>query len=304
MFRRRLFGIATVVLAAASLLLLPGTSEAQRGRGGVRGSAFRGGAVYRGGPVYRGGAIYRAPIYRGGIYRGGFYRGYGGYYGGLGLLGFGGLGLYGYGGYYPYGGLGGYYSGYSYPSYGSGYSYPYGYSNYYSPSYNYYTPSYSYAVPPSDYAFDGTPATDQSFYPSESTAQDNDVHIQVDVPSPDAQVWFEGTPTQQKGTVREFESPPLTPGQNYTYHIRARWTENGQVRDQTRNVVVQAGQHVAVDFLAPDSSAATANNGQRDQQAQPVQPAVNTSNPAAPAVANPPGKQQPVEPAQTPNPKQ
>jgi len=280
MFRRRFFGLATVVLATASLLLLPGTSDAQRGRGSFRGGAFRGRNIYHGG--YYGG-------YRGGYY-GGYHRGF---YGGL--LGYGGLG---YGGY---GGWGGLYSAYSYPSYGYASSYPYGYSSYSYPSYSYYTPSYSYAVQPSTFAYEGTPASSESFYPPESAVQDNDVHIKVNVPSPDAQVWFEGAPTQQRGTVREFESPPLTPGQNYTYHIRARWMENGQLRDQTRNVIVQAGQHLMVDFNTPDSSATTAND-QGDPQARPIRPAANTGNPAVPPAINPPIDQQPIAPPRTTNP--
>jgi len=286
MFRRRLLGIATVVLAVAGLLLLPGTSDAQRGRGAFRGGGYRGGSVYHGG--YPGG------YYGGGLYHGGYYGGYNrGYYGGLGLLGFGSS--------YPYGGWGGLYSAYSYPSYRYAYSSPSTYSSYSYPSYSYYTPSYSYAAQPSTYAYQGTPASYQSFYPPESAAQDNDVHVRVAVPSPDAEVWFEGVPTQQKGTMREFESPPLTPGQNYTYHVRARWMENGQPRDQTRSIVVQAGQHVNVDFNVPDNSATTAND-RGDRQAQPIRPALNTGRPAVPPAANQPLDQQPIPSPRTTNP--
>ena len=77
---------------------------------------------------------------------------------------------------------------------------------------------------------------------------DDSAHVNVMVPSPDAQVLFNGSLTQQTGTDREFVSPSLTPGQTYHYTIEARWNENGRVVDQTRSVPVTAGQTATVDF--------------------------------------------------------
>jgi uncharacterized protein (TIGR03000 family) len=62
-----------------------------------------------------------------------------------------------------------------------------------------------------------------------------------------AEVWFEGAKTTSTGSVREYQSPPLSPGR-YTYHIRARWTENGRDITQTKNVTVSSGAHVTVEF--------------------------------------------------------
>jgi uncharacterized protein (TIGR03000 family) len=252
MFRRYIFGFATaLVLAAAALLLVPEASYAQRRGGGVRG-----GAVVRGGVVARGGGWY------GGVARGGWYGGWnrGGWYGGWNR------------GYYPYWGGGWYggsyrpYYGYSYPSYGYsypsyGYSYPYGYADYSAPNYAYsYTPGYSYSTPSNPYSYAPSIApylaeiqSYQSLYPPSSTTGDTRAHVQVNVPS-NAQVWFEGTLTQQGGMSRTFESPELMPGRTYTYHIRARWMDNGQPRDQTRLVTVHAGQLATVDFNRPSGS--------------------------------------------------
>jgi uncharacterized protein (TIGR03000 family) len=50
------------------------------------------------------------------------------------------------------------------------------------------------------------------------------------------------------GSVREFQSPPLTPGHRYPDDVRARWNENGQEMTQTQKVEVTAGTNVIVNF--------------------------------------------------------
>jgi uncharacterized protein (TIGR03000 family) len=69
----------------------------------------------------------------------------------------------------------------------------------------------------------------------------------VEVPA-NAEVYLEGVKTRQTGTSRVFVSPPLTPGQQYVYEVRARWTENGQPVEQTRSLTVSAGQRITVRF--------------------------------------------------------
>jgi len=66
-----------------------------------------------------------------------------------------------------------------------------------------------------------------------------------------AELWFEGSKTSQDGPFRVFESVPLKPGVDYSYEIRARWTENGKEFDQTRKLTVRAGDHVAINFTPP-----------------------------------------------------
>ena len=53
-------------------------------------------------------------------------------------------------------------------------------------------------------------------------------------------------------TSGTFQSPPLDPGRNYTYEVRARWTEDAKEVSQTRKVRVRIGQRVTVDFTRPE----------------------------------------------------
>ena len=76
---------------------------------------------------------------------------------------------------------------------------------------------------------------------------ENAVYIRVQVPA-DADVWVEGQQMTQKGPVRFFESPPLTPGMAYVYHIRAHWKEDGHDVDEVRKATVYAGSKVGLDF--------------------------------------------------------
>jgi uncharacterized protein (TIGR03000 family) len=164
------------------------------------------------------------------------------------------------------GGWSGYSPGYSsgwvgyYPGYASGWSgYPSpGYGSYYSPGYSYYSyprsayynyPYYSsYAYPGNNYYYSrgSIPSGYQSFYPSD--AGDNRVaYVRVQVP-PYAEVWIEGTKTQQTGSNRLFVSPPLDSNGNYTYTVKARWIANGQEVTRSKSVPVRAGEEASVTF--------------------------------------------------------
>jgi uncharacterized protein (TIGR03000 family) len=70
----------------------------------------------------------------------------------------------------------------------------------------------------------------------------------------DAEVWFDGTPLKGTGPEREFRTPALTPGNRYTYEVRARWQENGKEVVQARQVSFAPGDHVQVDFPAPSAT--------------------------------------------------
>jgi uncharacterized protein (TIGR03000 family) len=214
MFGSTVFFAKAAVLATAILAMSAGESFAQRGgRGGGGGRGFSGG----GGRGFSGGG-----------------RGFGG-----GGFGYGGLGYGGYG----YGGLGYGYPGYGYGGYSGGYG---GYAP------GYYAPSYSYAAPYYDSSAAVAPSTTyQSYYPSGAAASGtaaNTAMVQVILPSPDAQVWFNDSKTTQIGTMRHYATPPLTPGQSYTYTIRASWMANGQPVTQTHEIHVQAGQPAVVNF--------------------------------------------------------
>lgn len=210
----------------------------------------------------------------------------GGYYGGLGNYGSGyygspgngwGLTNYGWGGTYnPY----------------TGYRLNYGLypNNYYSSGF---VPSYGYTGTyyPPGYATSGViPGGTTSMYyqpgaqTGAATTDPNAAVIDLRVPA-DAQVWFDGDSTNQRGTNRVFTSPPLDPGKAYHYDVKARWTENGRPVEKTRRVDVRAGQHTTVDFARDQGADHDLNtdrdlNRDRNRSANPDRPAVPGPVPA------------------------
>lgn len=164
-----------------------------------------------GGGGSRGGSVSRggySGAYRGGYGYGGYGRGYSGWYG---------PGWGWYGGY-----------GWPYYDYGSGYY----------PDANYYG-NPPVVMPP---AYSGAGNAQAP------AVANNDAHIRVIVPDPQATVWFDGKATQQTGSDRFFETPPLTPGGNYHYRIRATWMEDGHQVTKERTLTVNPGQFVVVNF--------------------------------------------------------
>jgi len=224
--RRKLLFLALPALALTCLLAIPESSYAQRyGFGGGRGGGWGGG--WGGGRGIGVGNGYYGSGYGNGYYGSGYGNGY------YGNRGWGSQGYYG-SNYYG--------SGYNYsPYYGSGYSY--------TPGYTYSQPYYGDSVVQ---GYAGTPTTSayQSFYPpnSNQAPDQNRATIRVQVPA-GAQVMFNGTQTTQSGPQRVFMTPPLNPGEGYSYEIAASWNENGQPKSQTRTVRFQAGQSVDVDFM-------------------------------------------------------
>jgi uncharacterized protein (TIGR03000 family) len=236
---QRIFAWGIPALAAAAVLLIAEPSEAGAMAaphgGGSHGGGYHGGGYHGGG--YHGGG-YHGGGYHGGGYHGGYHGGYNSGYHSYYHPGF--YGSY-YRGYYP-GYYGSYYRRY-YPGYGYGYPYS---SSYYGYDPSYYNSYSTYAPPATGY---------QSFYPptteaAPSAPTGNTALINVWVPA-GAEMWFGETRTNLTGSYRQFISPPLTPGKNYTYEVRARWTQNGQVVDRTQTVAVQAGAKVDVDFTRP-----------------------------------------------------
>jgi uncharacterized protein (TIGR03000 family) len=214
MFRKAISFGGTLLFVGAGFLVAPGLVAAEHG-GGHGGGHFGGGGHFAGGhsgSSHFGGTRFGA--YRGGLYRGGAR--YGGY------------------GFYPYYRPHGYY-----PYYDEGYT------TYYGDSGQDYLNGVASVAPPADEAQVLHPLVD-------ATAQtDTSTHVTIKVPA-DAQIWFDGTQTNSTGPVREFHTPPLTPGQQYSYDVRAQWRENGREVTQVRYVQFAAGQHVHVEFqVAP-----------------------------------------------------
>jgi uncharacterized protein (TIGR03000 family) len=229
MFRQVLtrFGAPAMV---AAVFAMAGPAWAQHHGGGGHAGGFHGGSPHVGGfhtgSRHLGGfhsdGFHRGSFDGGRFHRGGFYPGY--YYGYY--------SPYGYDSYYGY-----------YPPYSDSPSYDLGYGSdsnlAYPDSYGGVAPSYS-----GGYLTLEPPST---VSPNAASAQaDSTAHVTVRVPA-NAELWVDGSKTTSTGSVREFQSPPLTPGQ-YTYEFRAHWTENGRDITQTRKVAVSPGAHVAVMF--------------------------------------------------------
>jgi uncharacterized protein (TIGR03000 family) len=112
-------------------------------------------------------------------------------------------------------------------------------------------PFYSgaYYAPP---AYSFMPSANYAYGAYAPSAPDNAAHLRVIVPA-GAKVWFGNSATQQSGRERFFESPQLTPGKDYTYDVKATWTENGTEVTRTRHVGVRANSTLTVDFTRADS---------------------------------------------------
>jgi uncharacterized protein (TIGR03000 family) len=85
---------------------------------------------------------------------------------------------------------------------------------------------------------------------------------------------------KESGITRDYQSPPLEPGHNYNYEIRAQWTQDGKTLNQTQKFPIHAGEQVLVAF---DKSSATEKTAQPAANDKATQPAANdkATQPAA-----------------------
>lgn len=75
----------------------------------------------------------------------------------------------------------------------------------------------------------------------------NSAHLQLVVPE-NAEVLVEGNKTATTGTIREFVSPPLTPGKNMIYAITVRYTDaGGNAIEESRSLRVHANDQLRID---------------------------------------------------------
>lgn len=124
---------------------------------------------------------------------------------------------------------------------------------YYAPPGYYVAPSTPPSGPMIGYQPGYTPAIAQEygyFAPSaagEAPALNREVVINVSVPA-NAEIWIEGKKTAERGTVRQFISPPLTAEREYSYDIKARWMEEGKEVTRSRRLTVHAGDVVNLSF--------------------------------------------------------
>ncbi|MCS7021721.1 MAG: TIGR03000 domain-containing protein [Gemmataceae bacterium] len=91
---------------------------------------------------------------------------------------------------------------------------------------------------------------DKALPPPRPVAAAAPIFLAVRVPQPAAEVWINGQRTQQTGTDRLFESPPLPANQLYEYQVLARWFYQGQWREQVCRVRGRPGELLRVDFTS------------------------------------------------------
>jgi uncharacterized protein (TIGR03000 family) len=181
---------------------------------------------------------------------------------------YGGNGYGGYGGGYGYGSRGGYYN--SGPYYNNG--------GYYSSN---------------DYNGDG------SYAQAPSQAQGQAAQVEVMVPDPNAEVFFNGQRTMETGQRRVFTTVPLEPGYKYSYDIRATWMQNGQRMSRDQTVQLQPGGHSVVDFGKQGGSTSAQRSqtqpafGDTEQQSLEDQPRTPSPQQRAIDGNQPPSTQQP-----------
>jgi uncharacterized protein (TIGR03000 family) len=72
--------------------------------------------------------------------------------------------------------------------------------------------------------------------------------IDVAVPTRDAELTFDNTPTVPTGMTREFVTPALLRGGKYVYHVRVSWVDDGVRRMREKNVYVEPGDRLLVDL--------------------------------------------------------
>lgn len=100
------------------------------------------------------------------------------------------------------------------------------------------------------------PASEPGRAPAEKlpSPAPNRAHLQLLVPE-QADVVVEGVTTRKTGTVRDFVSPPLTPGKNMTYSIAVRYTDaDGKPVEETHAVRVRANDRLRIDCTRPTNT--------------------------------------------------
>jgi uncharacterized protein (TIGR03000 family) len=83
----------------------------------------------------------------------------------------------------------------------------------------------------------------------------------------DAVVEIEGVKTTQTGEVRNFVSPALVPGKNYSYTVKATW-KDAEGKDVVKEEVVkvQPGQEAQVDLRPPVAAVKTPPAGEKKEE--------------------------------------
>jgi len=108
--------------------------------------------------------------------------------------------------------------------------------------------SYGYYANPPSQSSSGYLRLNGPAYPE---VEGDRAHLTIQLP-PDAAVMIQGTVLDATGPIREFDSPPLSPGKKYTYDVEVTWKDGGKEVTQSQRVDVAAGARKQVIFR-PDA---------------------------------------------------
>jgi uncharacterized protein (TIGR03000 family) len=72
----------------------------------------------------------------------------------------------------------------------------------------------------------------------------------------DARLLIDGEPTRSTSDSRRFLSPPLPPGRNFVYLLRAEVVRQGKTLSEVRDVTVRAGEETVVNLTVPRAQVA------------------------------------------------
>jgi uncharacterized protein (TIGR03000 family) len=72
--------------------------------------------------------------------------------------------------------------------------------------------------------------------------------FRVRPPTPEARLYFEGSPVEGTGRERTFRTPALDAGRHFAYTVVAVWVENGREVTHEMHVKFFAGDDVVLDF--------------------------------------------------------
>jgi uncharacterized protein (TIGR03000 family) len=107
-------------------------------------------------------------------------------------------------------------------------------------------PHAAYRPPPFHQEFVPTPPPEPTLALAPGAAL-----LAVRVPA-DAEVWFGGDPTAQRGRTRLFVTPPLEAGRDLTYDLRVRWQDGGKPVERSQAVRVRPGDKLLIDYTAAE----------------------------------------------------
>jgi uncharacterized protein (TIGR03000 family) len=72
----------------------------------------------------------------------------------------------------------------------------------------------------------------------------------------DAELFFDGESTTQKGRSRHYTTPALEVGKMYSYKILVRWQKDGKTLERSCTVSMTGGDFLDVDFFIYQGSLA------------------------------------------------